>query len=32
MSQFTLLWRLSIAAYVKPRLSQFPKATKILLS
>ena len=30
MSTFTLMQRISIAAYVKPRLSQFPKATKIL--
>ena len=31
MSRFTLLRRISIAAYVKPRLAQFPAETKILL-
>ena len=30
MSAFTLLRRISIAAYVKPRLAQFPAETKIL--
>ena len=30
MSRFTLLRRISIAAYVKPRLTQFPAETKIL--
>ena len=31
MSTFTRLRRISIAAYVKPRLAQFPAETKILL-
>ena len=30
MSTFTLMRRISIAAYVKPRLAQFPTATEIL--
>ena len=30
MSTFTRLRRISIAAYVKPRLAQFPKAIEIL--
>ena len=30
MSSFTIMRRISIAAYVKPRLAQFPTATEIL--
>ena len=30
MSTFTLMRRISIDAYVKPRLAQFPTATEIL--